>query len=80
MFLFYNAAKNIFFLLVFIEKYFEYSPEIYFMCTSKQFLYMLCILKALCILLKVYTEPYWRKTDDVENAATIGSVYRRMFA
>lgn len=38
---------------------------------------MLCILKALCILLKVYTEPYWRKTDDVENAATIGSVYRK---
>lgn len=40
---------------------------------------MLCILKALCILLKVYIEPYWRKTDDVENAATIGSVYRKMF-
>lgn len=40
---------------------------------------MLCILKALCILLKVYTEPYWRKTDDVKNAATIGSVYRKMF-
>lgn len=79
MFLFYIAAKNRLYLSVFIEKYFEYSPELLFYVHFKT-IFTLCILKALCILLKVYTEPYWRKTDDVENAATIGSVYRRMFA
>lgn len=79
MFLFYNSAKNILFLSVFIEKNFEYIVQNFILC-ALQNNFMLCILKALCILLKVYTEPYWRKTDDVENAATIGSVYRRMFA
>lgn len=39
---------------------------------------ILCILKALGILCKALTEPYRRKTSDIENAATVGSVHRRM--
>lgn len=80
--LFYNAA-GIYFFRKHIIFYLSSSKSTLnvvqncFLC-ALQNNFILCISKALGILCRVLTEPYWRKTDEVKHAVTMGSVYRRM--
>ncbi|CAC5395381.1 unnamed protein product [Mytilus coruscus] len=40
---------------------------------------ILCILRALALLCKIFTEPYWKKAgDEVKTALRMGSIYNRV--
>ena len=79
---FYNAAGTFFihklllqYLLSLKNSLNFIQNAIVFFLQNKRFL---TILRALGILCKLITEPYWKKTLEVSNALFMGTVYERL--